>query len=81
MDLDELKDDLGIIQLAPRHHLPSHALTCQEADVRQWVAGCEAALAEQREMVEARELEVEAAAARLRAAEAELDFLADARQV
>ncbi|KAF5843501.1 hypothetical protein DUNSADRAFT_14417 [Dunaliella salina] len=49
--------------------------------VRLWLAGCEAALAEQREMVEARELEVEAAAARLRAAEAELDFLADARQV
>jgi len=49
--------------------------------VRQWVASCEAALAEQREVVEARQLEVEAAAARLRAAEAELDFLADARQV
>lgn len=51
------------------------------AQVVHWAAGCEAALAEQQQMVAAVELEAEAAQSRLRAAEAELDFLADARQV
>jgi len=62
-------------------HTRANTHTHKHMQVQQWVASCEAALSEQNVMVEARELEVEAAAARLRAAEAELDFLADARQV
>lgn len=49
--------------------------------VARWLSGCEGALEDQRQMVEASELGLEAAQSRLRAAEAELDFLADSRQV